>query len=384
LSGKGGSGKTSVCISAGHMLAAAGFRVLMIDADAATHGMTHYFAPLLRPGLTGLFEDDLPHSVDHITLSDKEYSGRLDFIPSISFSEQSPPPSETSGTAALQVGHFLQASDPDLYDYILVDCQAGISPVVQNTVKFASQTIIVTEADPVSIGAVTEVRQAISVSSKSEVYGLVSKAFPDEDNYFEALTDYIRDIRFLGVLPHDTDVRKAFFRREVPIRLSDPGPFAIALADAWMKLDQRVRHAIEASPTFDKFSRKEVSEEVLNLIRLRNALRDEMSESSYQDKRRRLVAFYSVTLAVLAAILITVLAVLRVIPPAVGGGGAALAGVLVATAVFQLQLTPKSTSLEKTQREREVLLAELNDRIEDYITSGQINRDQVYRESLDV
>jgi cellulose biosynthesis protein BcsQ len=380
LSGKGGSGKTAVCISAGHLLAAAGFRVLMVDADAATHGMTHYFAPSLHPGLSGLFESDLPHSVDHVTLSDEGYSGRLDFIPSVSFSKKPQIGSEESKIAALQLFNFMQASDPEKYDFVLIDCQAGISPVTLNAVKFATHTVIVTEADPVSIGAVTELRQAIATVSEGEIYGLVSKAFPDEDSYFEALTDYIRDIRFLGILPHDTDVRKAFFRREVPIRLSDPGPFAIALADAWSKLDRRLRQEIETSPTFKKFSQEEVSKEVFKLVRLSEALRDEISEISSREKRRQYIAVYSATLAVLSLVLIVVLTVLNVISRITGLGGALASVLLIAVSVLQFFL-PSQPS-KKRQRDLEALLRDIDDRIEDYITSRQIDREQLYREAL--
>jgi hypothetical protein len=77
------------------------------------------------------------------------------------------------------------------------------------------------------------------------------------------------------------------------------------------------------------------------------------------------------------------LTVLKIVPSVVGGAGAAFAGALVAAALVQLQLASRPISLEKTQDEREALLAELNDRIEDYITSGQVNREQLYNESLD-
>ena len=42
LSGKGGTGKTSITLSLGHVLAHCGFKTLLIDLDLFTHGMTFY------------------------------------------------------------------------------------------------------------------------------------------------------------------------------------------------------------------------------------------------------------------------------------------------------------------------------------------------------
>ena len=42
ISGKGGAGKTSVALSLAKYLALLGKRVLVIDADSATHGATYF------------------------------------------------------------------------------------------------------------------------------------------------------------------------------------------------------------------------------------------------------------------------------------------------------------------------------------------------------
>ncbi|MCL2220821.1 MAG: ParA family protein [Oscillospiraceae bacterium] len=47
ISGKGGSGKTTLAISLSQLLATCGKRVLLINCDMSTHGATYFFESLL-------------------------------------------------------------------------------------------------------------------------------------------------------------------------------------------------------------------------------------------------------------------------------------------------------------------------------------------------
>src|SRR5271163_560647 len=103
ISSKGGSGKTVTSSALGTFLAALGFRVLLIDTDAATNGMTLLYLEILLgrrrqkpPGIPtgfGLFEarENVPPSIVEInenlhlvpasfTMSDTEATNETQFV----------------------------------------------------------------------------------------------------------------------------------------------------------------------------------------------------------------------------------------------------------------------------------------------------------------
>ena len=237
VSGKGGSGKTSVAIALGHLLADLGFRVTIVDADPATRGMTYFFADQLHAGPRGLLETPSPEA---IRIGD----GELYFVPLIGSVE-------TDVNAYLIDQGIKRMMEPTwvrqtfaAMDFVLLDCQAGYAEMVTTVVRTSDTAVIITEADPVSIYAVNVLRRQLA----KELYashlpggflGVVNKIFPEEANYYQAIVDITSEVKFVAQLPFDADVRRSFFRREPPIDLERPNPFVLALSDAARQLTRR-------------------------------------------------------------------------------------------------------------------------------------------------
>lgn len=237
ISGKGGSGKTAVALALGYLAADLDVRTLLVDADLGTHGMTYFFvdqllAPIRQLSLAGPEMDgqDLVHVND-----------MLDFLPSVpSIASRTVPEAEDS--LRRRVASVIARLEPQ-YDLVLIDCQAGVTATTTTVLRLSTLGLVVTEADPISIWAVNDLIDELRDSIPGAVRGLVNKAMKEEQGYFEALVDITQRIRYVGQLPFDLDVRRAFFRRDVPIDVGQPSPFLLSLAGVMGRLSDSLQAA---------------------------------------------------------------------------------------------------------------------------------------------
>jgi MinD-like ATPase involved in chromosome partitioning or flagellar assembly len=300
VSGKGGTGKTTVCISAGLLLSAAGHRVRMVDGDLATHGLTYFFdgfrGVAAMPSDPDVFIDSTPVELP--------VDGKLSLLPSSSATDLETSSDADRWEAAVQALATAVDTSLEESDFVLVDCQAGVSIMLDAIVNRSDHIIVVTEADPVSVGAVEGLVRVLRRSHRGSLLGFVSRVFAEEREYYEALTDYLRSIRFVGMLPFDRDVRRAFFKRESPIDLNSPGPFAVSLAQSLTSIDPEISTLISDIPHSEQYSDSKVKEEIEELIQLRDQAEDEYVSLLYTYRRQRLLSLGTVALGLIGIMLV--------------------------------------------------------------------------------
>ena len=219
LSGKGGTGKTSVCAGIAEALAIAGEKVLCIDCDV------------------GLRNLDIALGISQI--------GALSFLEvcsggySLSQAAKHPVYSEL---------HFLTAPvncpaedvDPAAfaklldearrqYSYVLMDAPAGIEAGFRLAAQYADRVILVTGADPAAIRDASRAADVLETMGKNNIRMIVNRVNPKLIAAMGVTVDDIMDqsgLPLLGIVPEDEGVILAAAFREPLLKYRKKGAAA--------------------------------------------------------------------------------------------------------------------------------------------------------------
>lgn len=253
ISGKGGVGKTAVSGSLAYLLSGLGYRVLLIDCDLATYGLSYFFIDEIEKqnssDLTSLIFDpqiiDLINLPKNIIIDEDEQNPfgyvrlgtQLWLLPSIS---------HVTNNNSIQDDReldFIKRKDikfvldklvdklDSVIDFVVLDSQAGFSQATAACVELSDIAITILEADPIGMWAVNSLERRLAefYPRNLRTYYLVNKLFFDEVSQYKSITNYLRSISHLPPLPFDFEVRKSFARRKIPIDLKHPTAFLISL-----------------------------------------------------------------------------------------------------------------------------------------------------------
>lgn len=226
LSGKGGSGKTTLALSMADLLCKRGVQTLLVDCDLSTNGATYFYE-------SRIIEQNKGEQSPILSFSDllylEEYSkersfleveSNLDFIPSIpSISEIK------TGELAKKSVWRNGDSKPDLhgfikqiqkkYDVILFDCQAGYTDILSQLLPLMDTNLFVLETDSISASAMRSLHLKIgNFLGHAKLYQVFNKATPEEfDIYSKIDGTFFTNI---GTLLFDWKIRQAFSRAQIP------------------------------------------------------------------------------------------------------------------------------------------------------------------------
>lgn len=223
LSGKGGSGKTTLALSMADLLCRCGVQTLLVDCDLSTNGATYFYESQLvaqssnNQSNVSAFNDLLNMDSFSIKPIPLKVGSKLDFIPSISnISNQFGGKSEmwSSNGPQIQLDRFLQWARQS-YDVILFDCQAGYTELLPVLLPLMDVDLFVLEADSISASAMRNLHLKIGSSfGSARLYQIFNKATPEEfDIYSKIVGTFFINI---GTLLFDWKIRQAFSRSQIP------------------------------------------------------------------------------------------------------------------------------------------------------------------------
>ncbi|MBQ7329717.1 MAG: AAA family ATPase [Oscillospiraceae bacterium] len=199
LSGKGGTGKTSVCAGLAEALALQDKTVLCVDCDVGLRNLD------IALGLSQIgalsFQDVCSgnYTLDQAT--------RHSVYPGLSFltAPVNCTPDEVDKEA---FGEMLQQAR-QLFDYVLLDAPAGIEVGFQLSAAYADRVILVTSADPAAIRDASRASDVLEAMGKKNVRMVLNRVNEKMISAMGITVDDIMDqsgLPLLGLVPEDENV----------------------------------------------------------------------------------------------------------------------------------------------------------------------------------
>lgn len=223
LSGKGGSGKTTLALSMADLLCRCGVKTLLIDCDMSTNGATYFYesqaANERKDKKFQLFSfnnliyyDDFASEKNILKI--EQNLGFVPSIPEISGEYLNKEKKYDDYNLKTRLTEFLDWARLG-YDVILFDCQAGYTNILPVLLPLMDVDLFVLEADSISGSAMRSLHLKIgNFLGNARLYQIFNKATAEEfDIYSKIVGTFFVNI---GTLLFDWKIRQAFSRSQIP------------------------------------------------------------------------------------------------------------------------------------------------------------------------
>jgi len=239
-SAKGGPGKTVLCASFASFLAELGKKVLLVDMDAATHGMTLLYLNEVNTHKEDSIEDSAERprgifdarelSLDRDVVQLQE---GVSILPATFSFSMTGSPAESDVEVSLKA---VLAEAKQQYDFVFIDAQAGSDPFSQMAMHrdVSHEVVIVSEYDPLSSAGVERLKALLRDDLLyTRTWVLLNKLLPDFVNSF---SEFLEVSKYLTPIPWDADVVRAYAKRRLPLDLTHGNQFTLAVMQCLKRL----------------------------------------------------------------------------------------------------------------------------------------------------
>lgn len=217
LSGKGGSGKTTLALSMASMLSNCGIKVLLVDCDLSTNGATYFYEDKLdehRGNINSFYNVlfKLSKEKGHV-ININEY---MDFMPSIVQITKENTETYSYNKMDSEILHDFKDKYKNQYDIIIFDCQAGYTDILRLILPIVDINLVIMEADAISSASIRSLYLKIGgFLNEKNIYQVFNKATDDEYEIYSKLSGGTVFTNIETVI-FDWKIRKAFSVAEIP------------------------------------------------------------------------------------------------------------------------------------------------------------------------
>lgn len=220
ISGKGGTGKTTITANLGIALSKAGFKVCLVDADVAMANLSL---------LLGMHSSPITlHDVllGEASVDDAIYDGPegINFVPSgLSLDTYRRVDSERMGELIKSLG--------DMFDFVLLDAPAGIGKDVLAAIAAANESLLVTMPTSASIADLLKAKIVAQRLGNKPIGIIVNFVRSERGEIKDVDIMKMLELPIYGTIPYDDEVRKSFLQERVsPVIIRVPNsPAAMAI-----------------------------------------------------------------------------------------------------------------------------------------------------------
>ena len=221
LSGKGGTGKTSVCAALACALAEENKRVLCIDCDVGLRNLDISLG-LMQLGALNFVDVcqrgyELGYATDH-----PDYPSLRFLTAPVNFSAADV--DQSSFVAMLMTAR-------EDYDYILLDAPAGVDSGFLLATRYSDRILLVTNSDPAAMRDAKQTGEVLELMGKNQIRLIVNRV---NRRYAAAVGLTIDDIMdhtalpLIGIVPEDLKVPLAAANGKPLLQFSRRGPASAA------------------------------------------------------------------------------------------------------------------------------------------------------------
>ncbi len=217
LSGKGGSGKTTLALSMASMLSNCGIRVLLVDCDLSTNGATYFYEDKLdeyRESINSFYNVifNISNGKEQV-IKINEY---MNFMPSIIQITRENTETYSYNKIDCEILHDFKKNYEKQYDIIIFDCQAGYTDILRLILPIVDINLVVMEADAISSSAIRSLYLKIGeFLNEKNIYQVFNKVTEDEYEIYSKLSGGTVFTNVETVI-FDWKIRKAFSVAEIP------------------------------------------------------------------------------------------------------------------------------------------------------------------------
>lgn len=229
ISGKGGTGKTSLCAAIATCLAAEGKRVMCIDADIGLRNLDISLGMSDQPIIAFT---DVIHG--HYKISDATQHPDLERL----FLFTAPIRENEEFINVSEFGDFLRQVRKE-FDYCLIDSPAGIGAGFRLATAHADRLLVISTPDPASLRDAERAAELLHIEGKEEVRLIVNRITPRLFRRMALTVDDIMDevgLPLIGIVPEDSDVILSAANGDALIFSTSDGA-----AEACLRISRRLR-----------------------------------------------------------------------------------------------------------------------------------------------